>query len=139
GVSSRSKVWRLGCIDGAAVRVLAGLPQLARFTALRFSYTPVGLLGAEALASSSHLANLRELNLMRCGIDDAGAVALAQSPHLAALEELNLSWNDIGSAGARALASGSLSRLRRLVIERNRFRKADLAALQKRFGDGLLA
>src|SRR5262249_38414852 len=58
-------------LDAAALRALGGLRQAARLTALRFHDNPLGLAGAEALAASPHLANLRELKLVSCGIDDA--------------------------------------------------------------------
>ncbi|MBY0460193.1 MAG: TIGR02996 domain-containing protein [Gemmataceae bacterium] len=64
----------------------------------------VGDAGAEEIANSPVLANLRELSLRSGDVETAGAVALADSPYLRHLTELNLTENPgIGADGRAAL------------------------------------
>jgi uncharacterized protein (TIGR02996 family) len=126
-VDVRRVVWRRrGSLFLEHAQLLAGL------VALDLKYNELGDAGAEALAKSPHLTNLRKLVLYCNGIGEAGAVALAQSPHLTNLRVLNLEFNGIGDAGAEALAkSPHLTNLRVLNLEFNGIGDAGAEALAK--------
>jgi uncharacterized protein (TIGR02996 family) len=106
----------------------AGLTEL-RF--LDLALNPIGDAGAEALAASRSLGNLRYLNLE---LNDFGsgttAARLIASPRLAGLTVLNLSGNDCRDLDAAALAGKCRPPgLRVLVLDGNRVTAEGLAAL----------
>jgi uncharacterized protein (TIGR02996 family) len=86
-------------LGDAAARMVAEWPRSAGLTHLNLSENYwIGDRGAEALAQSPHLSNLKTL-LLRCDrIGEAGGRALAHSPHLANLEKLDLGGNRLGAA-----------------------------------------
>jgi uncharacterized protein (TIGR02996 family) len=98
-------------LTDAGVRTLARSPFLERLTTLRLWHnSELGDAAAQALASSPHVGNLRELDLRGWreawtnGIGDAGALALANSPHLDGLRQLHVGyWRDLTPAGLAAL------------------------------------
>ena len=118
-------------LGSAGAEALAKSPHLTNLRELNLSSNGIGEAGAKALAQSPHLTNLRELDLTANGIREAGARALAKSPHLTNLRVLNLEYNKIGPAGAEALAqSPHLTNLRELNLRSNRIGKAGARALK---------
>ena len=67
---------------------------------------PFGDAFIEELASKSWMRSVRKLNLRRVRMTDRGAQALASSEHLASLEVLDLGDNWISGEGAAALIDG---------------------------------
>jgi uncharacterized protein (TIGR02996 family) len=95
-------------INDAAVRALAASPSL-RLTQLILGRdnighgVPITNAGAQALASSLAMAELRLLDLEGHQVGDAGAEAIAVSPHLGQLGCLNLKGNPINKDVQKAL------------------------------------
>ncbi|MFO0936046.1 MAG: TIGR02996 domain-containing protein [Gemmataceae bacterium] len=84
---------------------------------LRLSGNTLGDGGAESIAGSAVLANLRELDLRRNEIGDAGVEHIFNSMTLARLEHLDLTSNPIDPLGwAAILMSNRLTSLRRLDL-----------------------
>jgi hypothetical protein len=95
-------------IGDAAVRALAASPSM-RLKQLMLGRNnirhgvPITNAGAQALASSPALAELRHLDLEGHQVGDAGAEAIAASPHLGQLGRLNLKGNPISKEVQKAL------------------------------------
>ena len=86
------------------VRAVAESPAASRLTRLTVSSAPaIGPAGAEVLAASPAVRNLRELTLTNCGLGDGGLRALLASPHLTGLKELQVPSNGLTAAAVRAL------------------------------------
>ncbi|HEY7310894.1 MAG TPA: TIGR02996 domain-containing protein [Gemmataceae bacterium] len=75
--------------------------------------------GAEYLARSSKLADLKLLQLGQNGLGLRGVTALLSSPYLTKVEELDLSNNRPGGDWIAALASADARRFRKLSLEDN--------------------
>jgi uncharacterized protein (TIGR02996 family) len=106
-------------IDLRTLRELTHLPSLAQLRWLSLHNGGIGDSGAQILAASPYLTNLRvlDLNMVRQGpqITEIGARALAESPSLTQLAELHLIGNAISGAGFQALIdSPNLKGLRKL-------------------------
>jgi uncharacterized protein (TIGR02996 family) len=133
----RQEVWawvrevRLTGVTEAMAAELAVEPRLSQLTSLNLRYNTIWAAGAEALASSPHLASaLSSLDLALNRVLEPGARALAESPRLVNLTSLDLWGNDIGDGGAQALAeSPYLGNLISLNLERNRIGDAAARAL----------
>ncbi|HJZ56262.1 MAG TPA: TIGR02996 domain-containing protein [Gemmataceae bacterium] len=123
-------------IGNDGVRYLATAPLIGRLSDLNLTATRVSGLGALAVASSP-AGNLRALNLSMNLIRNDGAQALARSPHLRNLRFLALNWCGLSAAGGRALAEAPvLGELEELQLEGNPgLGKAAVARLRERFGD----
>jgi hypothetical protein len=97
-----------GGIGDAAVCTLAAAPYL-RLTQLILGRNNIShsvsitSAGAQALASSPAMAELRHLDLEGHQVGDAGAEAMAASPHLKQLGCLNLRGNPISKEVQKAL------------------------------------
>lgn len=79
----------------------------------------IGDEGAEILARSSLLTELKVLQLGQNGLGLRGVTALLSSPYLTKVEELDLSKNRPGNDWIAALASAGPRRLRKLTLEDN--------------------
>jgi hypothetical protein len=107
----------------------------------------IGVGTAEALASASFAAGLRQLGLSlgnhfprsdRVGIGDAGVRVLATTPSLAGLRSLDLTQNNITDTGARILIeSPHLRNLGFLNLKYNSIGKEMQSALRKHYGTGV--
>lgn len=90
-------------LTARGVHALTRRPLPALHT-LHLASNPIGDPGANLLARSPLLAQLRTLTLSACHITDAGALALLRSPHLSDnLRWLSLSGNLISAQTAEAL------------------------------------
>jgi len=88
-----------------------------------------------ALAGSSLLARLAELDLSRNHLNDAAVAELTASPHLERLRALRLAYNFIRESGALLLADcPQLGNLRLLDLSGNFLSAAAKTALRDRFG-----
>src|SRR5262249_15040233 len=97
-------------------------PGRAGLMRLALSGKNTGPKGANELADSQFLTNLRWLDLNRNRLGAEGAEALAASPGLSRLRHLSLWDNDIGARGARAvMLSPHLSGLRSLDLTGSHF------------------
>jgi uncharacterized protein (TIGR02996 family) len=100
---------------------LAGLgaAHLAGLERLSLQRNPIGPTGAGHLASAPFVANLRELALANCNLDDP-ALAIVLGAAWPQLTELYVGWNALfGSRAAAALAANrSLARLEELSLGR---------------------
>jgi uncharacterized protein (TIGR02996 family) len=86
------------------VRAVADSPVASWLTQLTLSSAPaIGPAGAEVLAASPGIRNLRKLTLTNCGLGDGGLRALLASPHLIGLKELNVPSNGLTAGAVRAL------------------------------------
>jgi uncharacterized protein (TIGR02996 family) len=101
-------------ITADGMRAVAESPHIASLKSLKLGpcvHVPenpwAGDGGAVALASSSYLANLRELCLQKCWVGLDGIEALAGSPHLRNLVRFDLSWNHLGDRAGAVLAGAS--------------------------------
>lgn len=113
-------------------------PESIRLVELDLRHNELGNEGARVLAHSRHMAGVKVLRLVGCGIEDDGARALAESPHLNRLVELDLSNNPIDDSGLRAfLDTPHLRSLRRLIVPFAASRSMR-AALDARFLRGRL-
>jgi uncharacterized protein (TIGR02996 family) len=137
-INNMGKVFELipvceaGITDCQDTQALANSSHLANLTHLDLQYSGIGNTVARALADSPHLSRLTHLNLACNYIGDAGVLALAESPHLSRLTHLNLAHNDIEEAGALALAeSPHLSRLTHLNLADNDIKEAGAQALSE--------
>lgn len=79
----------------------------------------IGDEGAENLARSSKLADLKLVQLGQNGLGLRGVTAILSSPYLTKVEELDLSNNRPGGDWITALASAGPRRLRKLTLEDN--------------------
>lgn len=105
---------------------------------LDLSWNRLGVKAARALARSEVLSHLEILDLSHCQIGDAGCRALAEG-RLSSLEVLWLEHSRVTSVGARHLVdSAALSGLVTVALDRSTLDPPTLAALQDRFGDGLV-
>jgi uncharacterized protein (TIGR02996 family) len=92
-------------LSDEAGQTLAEAPFLAGLSILSLSQCGIGTGGVQALAGSSHLGRLTELDLSgNLHIRDAEVQALAASPHLSRLKRLDLCGCRVGDAGVLALA-----------------------------------
>ena len=123
-------------VGDTGINALMGSPFLRSLRSLAAG-NRVTNKGAAALAEAPSLAALRKLWLSgNWKIGPAGAEALASSEHLANLEDLSLEHTSIGTKGALALArSACLSSLYSLAVygEDQRPDRKVIAAMQKRF------
>jgi hypothetical protein len=87
---------------GIAALLDASMPYLRRLVLARDA---IDLLGAEALAGPTTLAQLELLDLHGNRLDGPAVRALTRAPLLAGLRSLNLSHNAIGAEGCAALAA----------------------------------
>jgi uncharacterized protein (TIGR02996 family) len=95
-------------------------PFLGRLRALAFNDVRLGAGRLTALADSSQVANLEELNLDSSHMRKSGARALFSSPHLANLKTLIVSDNALDNEDIRQFAqSRSFPRLTRLDLSAN--------------------
>jgi uncharacterized protein (TIGR02996 family) len=92
---SRTNVRGVDLID------LVQSPRLALMRRLSFDQLSAPV---EEIASSPHLARLRELSLSNANVHDLEVYNLALSPHLNELRRLDLRNNNLGPDAARALA-----------------------------------
>ncbi len=120
----------MGRVPGGFVQALAdsrAAPAL-RHLALR----SLPLEAGATLASSPSFSGLVTLSLESCSLRDAGIKALADSTSLTSLRNLDLSRNWFTGAGVEFLeASPLLPRLRRLRLCEMRLDAADLARLAR--------
>ncbi len=102
------------------LKAVADSSYLTNLTDLDFSYNTAGPEGTAAIGQSKTLTKLRVLELRSCEIGEAGAVALARAANLSQLIELNLGGNAIGPRGTATLAaSPSLKNLQKLILDDN--------------------
>jgi len=113
GQEEWSDVPRLG---SHAAELLAGFRSLQ---VINLSGQRIGDAGAEHLARSPHLAELKSLHLGQNNLGLRGLTALLSSPHLAGLEELDLSNNPTGCNWAAAFTRATPGRLRKLTLAGN--------------------
>lgn len=124
--------WDQDNFTAAGARELAGWPGLARLTRLVVNLDDEGAI---ALASSPHVAGLRDLCLVNSRLGDVGAAALASSVHLSGLARLDLRANGIGEAGALAIAESETLGGLRCLLMMDRVGRLGVAALRRRFHD----
>ncbi len=118
-------------IGPAGAQALARSHHLANLRRLDLSWNEsLGSRGAQALAASLHLTGLADLRLRRTSLGIVGAAALASSPNLDGLTDLDLGDNALGTAEVEALASSpSLAGLARLDLGDNGLTDAAALAL----------
>jgi uncharacterized protein (TIGR02996 family) len=92
------------------VPVVIGTSHLRQIRELDLSDNYLGSGGVRALAVCDPLTSLSSLNLAGNHIGDAGARALADADLLAQLTHLDLSRNDLGTGAVRALSAGLRAR-----------------------------
>lgn len=120
--------------------LLLGMPILQDLRELNLAENGLSEVGCTQLGRWTGAASLRALVLRKNEITSVGVRSLLDSPHLGALEELDLAFNFIQADGARELCNtASVPRLKRLDVSYNHVDWHDVAALQKRFGDGVQA
>lgn len=91
------------------------------------------------LFASPYVNNLTRLGIVGNRIDRAGAEALAATTNLPKLRDLDMSMNSLGNDGARALLRAPwLEQLTRLVLTGNNIGIRATRALQKRLGDSVV-
>jgi hypothetical protein len=118
---------------------LASAESFAGLTVLDLLHTGAGSRGAESIAGSKHLTQLKRLSFgqMACGysnnrIGARGVAALAVSTNLFQVESLGLALNQIGDAGLSALAdSPYVQRLTTLGVEANEIGNAGVIHLAR--------
>jgi uncharacterized protein (TIGR02996 family) len=140
--------WRLRSLDlsdqaigDAGLGALAASPLVGWLTSLIVADNHIGAIGGglEALAESSHMDQLAELDLRGNPLGVIGGRALAEWPGLAGLRRRDLRDCGIPSAGARALAdSPYLGKNLTLMLARNPLDSEAVNALQGRLGDRLI-
>jgi len=121
---------QIGEVTARTARALAGSSWLARLSELNLGNNPeLGSLGGSILAGSPHLTGLRVLLLHYCALGDEAAARLATAA-LPRLTELYLSGNELNNAAAVALAdSSSFPRLTELDLRDNQIGDAGAVAL----------
>jgi uncharacterized protein (TIGR02996 family) len=118
--------------------LVLGLPIVGGLKELDLSENVLNDAACSELAHWQDAGSIRKLSLRKSRIDDDGLRTLLASPFLGGLEELDLSYNLLSDVGARELIeTASLPRLSRLDLRYNAFDWHSVAALQKRFGDGV--
>lgn len=86
----------------------------------------IGDKGAEAIARSQYVQNLKILRLWGDGIGSQGAEVIAESGNLGNLVYLNLSGNPIGDLGVKAIAtSPNMARLNYLDLSSTHIKGSD--------------
>src|SRR5262249_8023989 len=91
-------------LDAEAVRALAGSSGIKRLLDLDLSGNDVGAGGAIAITQAGWAHTLVRLSLARCGC--AGGAVLAASPRLREVQQLDLTDNPLNPAGVAALMEG---------------------------------
>ena len=99
-----------------AAELLAGFQRLQ---GIDLRYQEIGDEGAEQLASSAKLADLKLLDLGHNGLGRRGVTALLTSPYLTQVEELDLTKNPPGGDWITAFASAGPRQFRQLTLEDN--------------------
>ncbi|MDP1975052.1 MAG: leucine-rich repeat domain-containing protein, partial [Alphaproteobacteria bacterium] len=92
-------------IRAECAKIIASSSHMANLRELNLGVNIIAAEGAQAIASSPHMANLRKLNLSNNQIGDAGVQSITTSPYMANLTELNLWGNIIHDAGAQTIAT----------------------------------
>src|SRR5262249_55246692 len=92
------------------VEAIANSPNFAGLEHLhlqgwRNGHGAIGVRGAEAIARSPYLTQLRVLSLFDCGIGDEGVRLLANSPNVSKVTNLNLAYNDLTASAVEALVN----------------------------------
>jgi uncharacterized protein (TIGR02996 family) len=123
-------------IGDEGCEVLARSPLLPSMLAhdprLDLHQTHIGLAGARALATSSHLSGVRALDLSENQIQNEGLIALAESQHTAKLTILRLRHNQLSDPGAVVLARSSLMKQLTLIdVSSNRLTQRGIDELWK--------
>jgi uncharacterized protein (TIGR02996 family) len=100
GMSSLSSLRALGlsnsAVNGGVAEALASATQLTNLEVLRLDNNRgLDAAGVRALANSPAFANLTELHLQFCDLDDEAGLALARSPRLAKLKVLVIHCNNL--------------------------------------------
>jgi uncharacterized protein (TIGR02996 family) len=131
-------LWHNYTVRDAGLEALAASEVLAPVRRLNLEACSVGIEGLRALASSSYLGSLQELDLSlnwSGGLQNKGARVLATAAGLAGLRALRLNMCKIGPRGVVALArSPHLSRLEVLDLGKNPLRSEGLTALAESTG-----
>jgi uncharacterized protein (TIGR02996 family) len=144
GSSTFASLTRLGLPRDIVVCHLsrAGITALATSTGLaalrELDLTGHGLYGSalDPLFTATGLPSLRNLELRENNVGDDGAAALAAGPLAPQLRRLDLGFNHIGSSGAVALArAAGLDGLHHLTLTGNDVGPVGRSALLDRFGD----
>jgi uncharacterized protein (TIGR02996 family) len=118
--------------------LLLGMPILHGLCELDLSENALGDDGCAQLAAWREAASLRKLNLRQTQTGCAGVRHLCRSPFLTGLEDLDLSANFISHDGGEELVrTHGLARLKKLDLRFNDVDWHTIAALQKRYGDGV--
>lgn len=110
---------RVGALDGALARALAGLRELAAITELRLFFLDLDDDAFVPLARSPHLAGLVALDLGANRLGPASVEALLAAPFAARLTTLELWKNDVGDEGAVRIAAAAPPGIRGIRLEHN--------------------
>lgn len=126
-------------IGNRGITALARSPVLGTVTRLElFNNTGIGDAGAESLATSEHVGELRRLGLVSTGLGIDGLRAITNSPRLSQLRDLDVQSAPFGDEGGKLLCdSPHLNRLTRLAVSNCGIGPQMTAALRKRFGPAL--
>lgn len=95
---------RANRIDVSGAFALAGSSHLGNVGELNLGSNPIGDRGAVALVRGEAFGSLERLDVSNCGITDAGVAGLCATGALGGLRVLSLAWNPFGDAAVRALA-----------------------------------
>jgi uncharacterized protein (TIGR02996 family) len=128
----------LGCnwLSAEAAGMLARLP-FRGLKVLDLGYNPLEDAGLVALASSPHMATIRELSLRCASAGVEGVLALANSPRFPQLEYLMIDGCEIGYEGAVALARTKHFHLKELWVDKDSVGEEGESLLKKRYGGGV--
>lgn len=119
--------------------VIATSPHMAKLRELRLRRASAGGRGFDWLFDSPHLNELRSLSVTDDDLSVSAAWRFARRTGLPALVELDLSHNRLDNEAAAVLADApNLANLRRLNLTGNRIGKRAAALLRERLGDRVI-
>jgi uncharacterized protein (TIGR02996 family) len=124
-------------VTDAGAEAVARSPRLREVRMLSLAHQAIGPAGARALARSPALGRLRDLDLSGDPVGDAGAAALAGAMFAPRLESLYLSDCGVGDDGARALMRAALPSLDTLRLSADHLSDRVRQELRDRFGEAL--
>lgn len=109
---------RLG-VTAADVVAFLRAGRWPRLRHLDLEALPVGIRGANVLATDPKFAGLRRLQLWGCRIGDAGATAILRSPHLQQIVKLGLEKNGLTTAPGLLAEPGVMPALGEVSVADN--------------------
>ncbi|MEM1350027.1 MAG: hypothetical protein AAGI01_15810 [Myxococcota bacterium] len=119
-------------IEDVGAEVLASSPWVANLRRLVLGRQSLGVRAARALARSEHLGNLTSLDLHANHLHGAGVRVLCNGKGLAAVKALNLHHNQLDGRDVEVLVRSSMGRkLERVNLSGNDLSPAGLLAISR--------